>query len=52
MKTNTSMSTFTGEVTETKGVLSAELAVGSKTIAMAFFLVSVNRRYNLLLGRY
>jgi hypothetical protein len=31
MKTNTSLSAFTGGVTETKGVISAELTIGSKT---------------------
>jgi hypothetical protein len=51
MRTNTRLSVFTGEVTDTKGVLSVELTVGSKTLAMAFFVVDVNARYNLLLGR-
>jgi hypothetical protein len=51
MRTNTSLSAFTSEVTETKGVISAELAIGSKTFATAFFVVDVGGRYNLLLGR-
>jgi hypothetical protein len=51
MRTNTSLSVFTGEVTETKGVISAELAIGNKTLATAFFVVDVGGRYNLLLGR-
>jgi hypothetical protein len=30
MRTNTSLSAFTGEVTETKGVLFVEFTIGSK----------------------
>jgi thiamine pyrophosphate-dependent acetolactate synthase large subunit-like protein len=37
MRTNTSLSAFTGEVTKTKGVMSVELMVGSKTLATVFF---------------
>jgi hypothetical protein len=50
MRTNTSLSLFTGEVMNTKGVMSVELTVGSKALATAFFIVDVNGRYNLLLG--
>jgi hypothetical protein len=51
MRTNISLSAFTGEVTETKGVISAELTIGSKTLATAFFVVDIDGRYNLLLRR-
>jgi hypothetical protein len=51
MRTNTSLSAFTGEVTEAREVLSVELMVRSKTLATAFFVVDVNGRYNLLLDR-
>jgi hypothetical protein len=51
MRTNTSLSVFTGEVTDAKGVMSAELTVGSKTLTTAFFVVDLGGRYNLLLGR-
>jgi hypothetical protein len=51
MKTNTSLSAFTGEVTETKGEFSVELMIGSKTLATAFFMVDVKGCYDLLLGR-
>jgi hypothetical protein len=51
MRTNTNLSTFTGDVTEAKGVLSIELMVGSKTLVTAFFIVDVRGRYNLLSGR-
>jgi hypothetical protein len=49
MKTNTSLSAFTGEITEVKGVMSVELTKGSKTLATAFFVVDIGGRYNLLL---
>jgi hypothetical protein len=51
MKTNTSLSVFTGEVTEAKGVISAELTIGSKTLPTAFFVVDVKGWYNPLLER-
>jgi hypothetical protein len=51
MNTNTSLSVFTREITETRGVLSVELTVGSKTMPTTFFVVDVKGRYNLLLGR-
>jgi hypothetical protein len=50
MRTNTSLSAFIGEVTNTKGVMSVELTVCSKTLTTTFFVVDVNGRYNLLLG--
>jgi hypothetical protein len=51
MRTNTNLSAFTGDVTETKGVLSVELTVGSKTLATSFFVVDIRGCYDLLLGR-
>jgi hypothetical protein len=51
MKTNTSLSAFTGDVTDTRGVLSVELMVGSKTTPTALFVTGVKGWYNLLLGR-
>jgi hypothetical protein len=51
MRTNTNLSMFTEEVTETKGVLSVELTIDSKTLPTTFFVVDVKGRYNLLLGR-
>jgi hypothetical protein len=50
MTTNMSLSAFTEEVTNAKGVMSVELIVGSKMLATTFFIVDVNGRYNLLLG--
>jgi hypothetical protein len=46
-----SLSGFSGEPTEAKGIVSKELTVGSKTIPTAFFVVDVKGRYNVLLGR-
>jgi hypothetical protein len=37
MKTNMSLSAFTGEVTEAKGVISVELMVGRKTMSTTLF---------------
>jgi hypothetical protein len=51
MKTNTSMSAFTGEIMEAKGVMSVELTIGIKMLVTTFFVVDVGGRYNLLLGR-
>jgi hypothetical protein len=51
MRTNMSLSAFTGKVTEVRGVLSTELMMGSNTLATTFFVVDVNKRYNLLLGQ-
>jgi hypothetical protein len=51
MKTNTSLSAFMGEITETKGVLLVELTIGSKTLTTTFFMVDVKGRYDLLQGR-
>jgi hypothetical protein len=50
MRTNTILSMFTKEVTNTRGVMSVELTVGSKMLATAFFVVDINRWYNLLVG--
>jgi hypothetical protein len=40
-----------GEASDTKGIVSKELTVGSKTVLTAFFVVDVKGRYNVLLGR-
>jgi hypothetical protein len=51
MKTNMVLNGFSGEASEAKGILSKELTVGSKTVPMAFFVVDVKGKYNVLLGR-
>jgi hypothetical protein len=49
--TNLSLSSFAGDPMEAKGIISKEVMVGSKTMAMAFFVVDVKGRYNVLLRR-
>jgi hypothetical protein len=49
--TNLSLSSFAGDPMETKGIICKEVTVGSKTVPMAFFMVDVKGRYNVLLGR-
>jgi hypothetical protein len=51
MKTNMTLSGFAGEASDTKGIVSKELTVGSKTMWTAFFVVDVKGKYNILLGR-
>ena len=51
MKTNMVLNGFEGkEQTEAKGVMSVELTVGSKTLAIAFFVAEVQGNYNVILG--
>jgi hypothetical protein len=42
---------FLGEASDTKGIVFKELTAGSKIMPMAFFVVDVKGRYNVLLGR-
>jgi hypothetical protein len=49
--TNMSLSGFSGEPAEAKGIVSKELTVGSKTIPTTFFMVDVKWQYNVLFGR-
>jgi hypothetical protein len=49
--TNLSLSGFAGDLTEAKGIICKEVMVGSKTMPMAFFMVDVKGRYNVLLGQ-
>jgi hypothetical protein len=51
MKTNMTLSSFSGEASDAKGIVLMELTVGSKTIPMAFFVVNVKGKYNILLGK-
>jgi hypothetical protein len=50
MKTNMMLSGFSGEASDIKGIASKELTVGNKTIPIAFFMVNVKGKYNVLLG--
>jgi hypothetical protein len=51
MKTNMTLSGFTGIASEAKGIIWKELTVWSKMIPMTFFVVDVAGKYNALLGR-
>jgi hypothetical protein len=51
MRTNMTLSSFSGEPSNAKGIISMELTVGSKIVLTAFFVVNVKGRYNILLGR-
>lgn len=48
VSTNMKMTNFTGE---TKGVLVADVTVGSKTVSSSFFMVDAKTTYSILLGR-
>jgi hypothetical protein len=50
-RTNLSLSGFAGDPMEAKGIIYNEVMVGSKTVPMAFFVVDVKGRYNVLLRR-
>jgi hypothetical protein len=47
-RTNLSLSGFTGDPTEAKGIICKKVTVGSKTVPMAFFVVDVKGCYNVL----
>jgi hypothetical protein len=49
-QTNLSLSGFSGEPTGAQGIILKELIVSSKTMPIAFFVVDVRGRYNVLLG--
>jgi hypothetical protein len=49
-QTNMSLSGFSGEPAEARGIMSKELTVGSKTMPTVFFIVDVKGWYNVLLG--
>jgi hypothetical protein len=50
-RTNMTLSSFSSEPSNAKGIVSMELTVGSKTVLTAFLVVDVKGRYNVLLGR-
>jgi hypothetical protein len=50
IRTNMTLNGFVGEASDTKGIVSKELTVGSKTVPTAFFIVDVKGKYNALLG--
>jgi hypothetical protein len=50
-QTKLSISGFSGESAEAKGIVCKELTLSSKTVPTMFFVVDVKGRYNVLLGR-
>jgi hypothetical protein len=51
MRTNMTLSSFSGEPSNAKGIMSMELMVGSNTVPTTLFMVDVKGMYNVLLGR-
>jgi hypothetical protein len=49
-QTNLSLSGFSGESAEAKGIVCKEHTVGSKMVPTAFFVVGITGKYNVLLG--
>jgi hypothetical protein len=45
LKTNMTLSGYSGEVSDAKGIISKDLMVNSKTVPMAFFVVDIKCRY-------
>ena len=51
IKTNMKLKDFNGNPSEAKGILNAELTVGSKTLPVSFFVTEGKGSYTVLLGR-
>ena len=51
IETEVVMSTFTGEVSKTLGILPIDITNGSKTTLSGFFVIDSTVNYNILLGR-
>ena len=51
IETEVFVSTFTGEIFKTLGVLPIDINVGSKTSLSSFFVINSTANYNALLGR-
>ncbi|KAM1794850.1 hypothetical protein FF2_034684 [Malus domestica] len=50
--TDLTVSSFSGAITRTHGILPLEVDLGSKQIMLAFFVVDNTSTYEALLGRY
>jgi hypothetical protein len=50
VKTNPTLNGVGGNLMEARGVVSMELTVGSKSLAITFFIVEVQGNYNVILG--
>jgi hypothetical protein len=51
MKMNMTMSCFSGEASNAKGMIAKELTIGSKSKSTVFFVLDVKGKNNVLLGR-
>jgi hypothetical protein len=51
VKTNITLNSVGGNPMETRGIISMELIIGSKSLITAFFVVEVQDNYNVILGR-
>jgi hypothetical protein len=51
VKTNLMLNSMGGNPMESKGVISMELTIGSKSFATAFFIIEVKGNYSVILGR-
>jgi hypothetical protein len=51
MKTNLTLNSMGGNSMEVRGVVSMELTVGSKSLAIAFFVVDVQDNYSVIFCR-
>jgi hypothetical protein len=51
MKTNLTLNGVEGNPIEARGVISMELTIASKSLAVAFFVVEVQGNYSVILGR-
>ena len=51
IKTDMQLRDFGGNVSDTRGAISVELTIGSKTLITTFFIIDGKGFYSLLLGR-
>jgi hypothetical protein len=51
MKTNLMLNGVAGNPMEARGIVSMELTIGSKSLAITFFIVEVQYNYSVILGR-
>ena len=51
IETKVDVSSFTGEVSKTLGILPIDVTIGSKTALSAFFVIDSTADYNIFLGR-
>jgi hypothetical protein len=50
MKTNQTLNDMGGNLTQARGIIFMELAIGSKSLATAFFDVEMQGNYSVILG--